>query len=78
MTIETVNGPKMRPVHFAGRTIDLTLFAVVRAIDVVVGELWLRYKMTRSLSGKRVTVCIKSCSKLVLLTYLSLTVYYQS
>lgn len=29
---------------FAGRTLDLTLFAVVRALDVTVGELWARRK----------------------------------
>lgn len=28
----------------AGRTLDLTLFAVVRALDVVIGEIWTRRK----------------------------------
>lgn len=33
--------------RFAGRTMDLTLFAAVRAVDVVVGELWTRRKKRR-------------------------------
>jgi hypothetical protein len=35
----------------AGRTLDLTLFAVVRALDVVVGELWARRRDRRVKSG---------------------------
>ncbi|KAF8539930.1 hypothetical protein BDD12DRAFT_881520 [Trichophaea hybrida] len=36
----------------AGRTIDLTLFTLVRATDVIVGELWQRRKDRRGRSGK--------------------------
>ncbi|RPB05535.1 hypothetical protein L873DRAFT_1840021 [Choiromyces venosus 120613-1] len=32
----------------AGRTLDLTLFAVVRALDVVIGEIWARRKAHRA------------------------------
>ncbi|KAF4965545.1 hypothetical protein FSARC_6676 [Fusarium sarcochroum] len=39
-------------VKFAGRTMDLTLFAVTRALDVVVGDLWARYKTRRLASNK--------------------------
>lgn len=35
----------------AGRTLDLTLFAVVRALDVVIGEIWERWKNPRVRSG---------------------------
>ncbi|CUS14975.1 unnamed protein product, partial [Tuber aestivum] len=35
----------------AGRTLDLTLFAVVRALDVVIGEIWARGKAHRVRSG---------------------------
>ncbi|KAG0636856.1 hypothetical protein HOY80DRAFT_1009808 [Tuber brumale] len=35
----------------AGRTLDLTLFAVVRALDVVIGEIWARKKAHRTHSG---------------------------
>lgn len=36
----------------AGRTLDLTFFAVVKALDVVIGELWARRKAHRVASGK--------------------------
>ncbi|CAK7272166.1 hypothetical protein SEPCBS57363_004994 [Sporothrix epigloea] len=35
----------------AGRTLDLTLFAVTRALDVIVGELWARRKERRVAAG---------------------------
>ncbi|TGZ79794.1 hypothetical protein EX30DRAFT_355605 [Ascodesmis nigricans] len=35
----------------AGRTLDLTLLAVVRAIDVVVGELWHQHRVARKRAG---------------------------
>lgn len=38
------NGVSIKSRLWAGRTIDLTLFAVVRAADVIVGELWARRK----------------------------------
>ncbi|WXC66560.1 hypothetical protein SNK03_012334 [Fusarium graminearum] len=39
-------------VRFAGRTMDLTLFAVIRALDVVVGDVWARHKARRLASNK--------------------------
>ncbi|KAG5792693.1 hypothetical protein H9Q69_008264 [Fusarium xylarioides] len=38
-------------VKFAGRTMDLTLFAVTRAVDVLVGDLWARHKARRLASN---------------------------
>lgn len=49
---ETANGRVLRPKHFAGRTMDLTLFAVTRALDVIVGELWTQRKVRRTTTGK--------------------------
>ncbi|KAK9801035.1 hypothetical protein SCARD494_01015 [Seiridium cardinale] len=37
-----------RTTEYAGRTLDLTLFAFTRALDVVVGELWSRRDRTKS------------------------------
>ena len=34
-------------VELAGKTMDLTLFAVIRAADIVVGELWSRHRSRR-------------------------------
>ncbi|KAJ4025178.1 hypothetical protein NW752_002646 [Fusarium irregulare] len=39
-------------VKFAGRTMDLTLFAVTRALDVVVGDIWARHKARRLAHNK--------------------------
>lgn len=36
----------------AGRTLDLTFFAVTKALDVVIGEIWARRKARRVSSGK--------------------------
>lgn len=36
----------------AGRTIDLTIFAAIRALDVLVGTLWQRHKTRRIRDGK--------------------------
>jgi hypothetical protein len=49
---DTSNGRVIRPKHFAGRTMDLTLFAVTRALDVVVGELWSQRRLRRTLNEK--------------------------
>jgi hypothetical protein len=46
------NGVKQRPIHFAGRTMDLTLFAVTRAVDVIIGELWAQRKARRISAGE--------------------------
>lgn len=45
---DTSQGRVLRPTHFAGRTLDLTLFAVMRALDVIVGELWSQRKDRRT------------------------------
>ena len=49
---DTPNGIKHKATRYAGRTIDLTLFAVTRAVDVVVGELWSRHRTRRTVAGK--------------------------
>lgn len=43
----TAGGPTTITIPYAGRTLDLTLFAVTRALDVIVGELWARRKARR-------------------------------
>ena len=51
--------PRVGPV-FAGKTMDLTLFAVVRAADIVVGELWSRHRSRRMAKSQwsRVESCV--------------------
>src|SRR6266536_5314078 len=56
VSYETEDGIKTRPKHFAGRTMDLTLFAVTRASDVIVGELWSQRKTRRIATGNWTTV----------------------
>ncbi|CZR53207.1 related to integral membrane protein [Phialocephala subalpina] len=46
--VETSQGRVLRPIHFAGRTLDLSLFAVMRALDVIVGTLWSHRKDRRT------------------------------
>jgi hypothetical protein len=41
-----------RTTRYAGRTLDLTLFAFTRALDVIVGELWSRHKARRKAAGR--------------------------
>lgn len=48
---DTQDGRITRPTFFAGRTMDLTLFAVTRALDVIVGELWTQRKQRRTAGG---------------------------
>ena len=62
---ETLNGAPGRPlqgtsVRLAGKTLDLTLFAVTRAVDIIVGELWSRHSLRRhgTNSWSRVESCI--------------------
>ncbi|KAM7208686.1 hypothetical protein V8F20_001109 [Naviculisporaceae sp. PSN 640] len=43
---------RVKTVRYAGRTLDLTLFAVTRALDVIGGELWARRKSRRLAQGK--------------------------
>lgn len=49
---ETSEGRVLRPTHFAGRTLDLTVFAIMRALDVIVGELWSQRKIRRVATQK--------------------------
>ncbi|EFQ30045.1 uncharacterized protein GLRG_05189 [Colletotrichum graminicola M1.001] len=44
-------GAEMKEVRYAGRTLDLTLFTLTRALDVVVGELWARRRASRIAQG---------------------------
>lgn len=46
--------------EYAGRTLDLTLFAATRALDVIVGELWARRHQTKSRPGAQVSFQSKS------------------
>ena len=56
--VEGADGPAVVKVtRYAGRTLDLTLFAACRAIDVVVGELWDRRRMRRVAAGTWTRVC---------------------
>ncbi|KAI1381511.1 hypothetical protein F4677DRAFT_128068 [Hypoxylon crocopeplum] len=42
---------KQETIRYAGRTLDLTLFAGTRALDVIIGELWARRKQRRIATG---------------------------
>ncbi|GKT57043.1 integral membrane protein [Colletotrichum tofieldiae] len=44
-------GAELKEVRYAGRTLDLTLFTLTRALDVVVGELWARRRARRVAEG---------------------------
>ncbi|KAI0865554.1 integral membrane protein [Xylaria cubensis] len=45
---KAVNGDKQqKTIRYAGRTLDLTLFAATRAVDVIVGELWSQRRQRR-------------------------------
>jgi hypothetical protein len=46
-----------RTISYAGKTLDLTLFAVCRAVDVLVGELWARRRSRRKATQKWTQVC---------------------
>lgn len=52
--------PQKGGVKLAGRTMDLTLFAVIRAADILVGELWSRHRSRRILTNRwsRVESCV--------------------
>ncbi|TPX15196.1 uncharacterized protein E0L32_004754 [Thyridium curvatum] len=45
-------GVRYKKIRYAGRTLDLTLFASTRAVDVIVGELWSQRKARRLAAGK--------------------------
>ncbi|KAG9228268.1 hypothetical protein BJ875DRAFT_477912 [Amylocarpus encephaloides] len=53
---EASSGIIQKPIHFAGRTMDLTLFAVTRAVDVVVGELWSQRRRQKRPSSRRMNL----------------------
>ncbi|ROT43384.1 integral membrane protein [Sodiomyces alkalinus F11] len=65
-------GVERKEVRYAGRTLDLSLFAVTHAIDVIVGELWSRRRARRiadrkwtkleSLLSRSADPCIFACS----------------
>ncbi|CAI4212726.1 unnamed protein product [Parascedosporium putredinis] len=44
-------GVEAKTIHHAGRTLDLTLFAVTRALDLVVRELWSSFSSSSSSSS---------------------------
>ncbi|KAI0181937.1 hypothetical protein GGR52DRAFT_61646 [Hypoxylon sp. FL1284] len=44
--------PRQEKKRFAGRTLDLTLFAATRALDVIVGELWAQRRQRRTATGR--------------------------
>ncbi|KAI1296306.1 integral membrane protein [Xylaria venustula] len=50
--VNNADGDKQEPVRYAGRTLDLTLFAATRAVDVVIGELWSRRRQRRVTAGR--------------------------
>lgn len=52
VTFETPSGRVSKKIRLAGRTIDLTLFAVTRAIDVVGGSIWSRRRNQLKAVGK--------------------------
>jgi len=52
VSYDTPTGRVVRPKRWAGRTMDLSLFAVTRALDVIIGELWSQRKASRTASGK--------------------------
>ncbi|KAF2963203.1 hypothetical protein GQX73_g10365 [Xylaria multiplex] len=49
---KTIDDDKRETVRYAGRTLDLTLFAATRAVDVVVGELWSQRRQRRVSAGR--------------------------
>ncbi|KAH7040460.1 uncharacterized protein B0I36DRAFT_10678 [Microdochium trichocladiopsis] len=61
---EGATSPKEKTIRYAGRSLDLTLFAVTRALDVIVGELWARRKQRRLAAGKSWTAAESALSKL--------------
>jgi hypothetical protein len=46
------SGLAIKSRKFAGRTMDLTLFSLTRAVDVIVGELWSRRRTKRMAANK--------------------------
>ena len=57
---DAVEGSEPRVTRYAGRTLDLSLFAVVRAVDVIVGGLWAKRKACTKSNGLWSNVSIVS------------------
>lgn len=49
---DTHPGVAEKKVLYAGRTLDLTLFAVCRAVDVLIGEVWSQRRARREAAHK--------------------------
>ncbi|OLN92113.1 hypothetical protein CCHL11_01520 [Colletotrichum chlorophyti] len=45
---DTPPGAELKEIRYAGRTLDLTLFTITRALDVAVGEFWSRRRARRA------------------------------
>lgn len=56
-------GVELQTISYAGRTLDLTLFTVTRALDVIVGSLWARRK-ARRLASHQWTALDRAVSQL--------------
>ncbi|KAK0741000.1 integral membrane protein [Schizothecium vesticola] len=56
-------GVELQTISYAGRTLDLTLFAVTRAVDVIVGALWASRK-ARRLASHQWTALDRAISQL--------------
>ncbi|KAI0602229.1 integral membrane protein [Biscogniauxia sp. FL1348] len=52
VSTDSPSGPRKETIRYAGRTLDLTLFATTRALDVIVGELWARRRQRRLAAGQ--------------------------
>lgn len=53
-----------KKVRYAGRTLDLTLFAATQALDVLVGEIWSRFQTRRRAAGIPKNVVESAISRL--------------
>ncbi|KAI1765811.1 hypothetical protein GGR53DRAFT_244618 [Hypoxylon sp. FL1150] len=52
VAVDADSTSKQEKKWFAGRTLDLTLFAATRALDVIIGELWAQRKQRRTAAGQ--------------------------
>ena len=57
---DTTSEIEHKTVRYAGRTLDLTLFAVTRALDVLVGEWWSQRKARRMAAASWSKVCLSA------------------
>ncbi|KAI1210610.1 uncharacterized protein F4807DRAFT_422017 [Annulohypoxylon truncatum] len=49
---DSLENAKQETIRYAGRTLDLTLFASTRALDVIIGEIWSRKRSRRVAAEK--------------------------